>query len=190
MVVEDADHVFRDDYGTWDASDRIEVHSQGTAAGGTGWYGINDIAQHYMTGPNTLSGSWAAWAADGGVIDPDAGFEYAAVVEGSTIRYEIGVTQFDYYGGISGGQTIVSSLFAGKLVGFDIIVSTRWDSGFGMYAENLMTNKFQDAGQFAKYTLVDTLSVVPAAGDLDEDGDVDLFDVILYTEEWLGGVFY
>jgi hypothetical protein len=60
-----------------------------------------------------------------------------------------------------------------------------------MLSENLMTNKSLDAGQFAKYVLVDQANPDTAhiVGDLDEDGDVDLADVAGFAENWLAGVY-
>ncbi|MHC4867817.1 MAG: right-handed parallel beta-helix repeat-containing protein, partial [Planctomycetota bacterium] len=93
VVVQDGNHVFSDEYVSWDASDRIEIYTQGDAEGGTGWYGIYDAAQHYMVGPNTAGGAWATWAL-GDPIDPNVGLEYAVSVVGNQIRYEVGIPQF------------------------------------------------------------------------------------------------
>jgi hypothetical protein len=191
VKVEDANHIFSDVYGTWNTSDRIEVHSQATAAGGTGWFGIYDIAQHYMVAPDTSTDSWAVLG-DGLTVNPDMGLEYAVTVNGPTIKYEIGVTQFDNYGGISGGSTNISSLYEGEMVGFDIIASTRWATDFGMLSENLMTNKSTDADQFAKYILVNQTTskgYTPLIGDIDEDSYVNLADLALMLRNWLYGVY-
>jgi hypothetical protein len=152
VVVNDRDHVFRDDYGTWNASDRIEVYSQGDAEGGSGWTRVYDIAQQYMVGPKTSGGSWAYWGV-GEFIGGDAGFEYVITVNGDQIIYEVGVTQFDNYGSFSGGDTIKTQLKVGKIVRFDVVIDTRYSGGFGMLSENTMTGKYNNANSIALYKL-------------------------------------
>ncbi|MBN1123526.1 MAG: hypothetical protein JXA82_00865 [Sedimentisphaerales bacterium] len=49
-MVTDMDHVFSDGFESGDASDRLEVYCQGSAAGGTDWQGDYDIAQQYHVG--------------------------------------------------------------------------------------------------------------------------------------------
>jgi len=182
VVVNDTDHVFTDEYVSWDASDRIEVYSQGDAEGGTGWYGIYDAAQQYYVAPDTIGGSWATWAL-GGTPGTDVGLEYAVNVNGAQIIYEVGVRQFDNYGGLSGGETVLTDLYAGHVVDFDVVACTRWDTvNFGMLSENLMTGKHKDAGKFAKYLLVDEIFSV----DLDGNGVVNYADLEILFENWPG----
>jgi len=181
VVVNDTNHVFLDEYVYWNASDRIEVYSQGDAEGGTGWSGIYDVAQHYYVAPDTIGGSWTTWAL-GGTLGEDAGLEYAVGVDGAEIIYEVGVRMFDNYGNFSGGETLLTDLHAGHVVGFDIVVCTRWDTvNFGMLSENLMTGKFNDAGKFAKYMLVDEIFSI----DLDGNGVIDYGDVRVLADNWL-----
>jgi hypothetical protein len=189
VMVEDHDHIFRDDYGVWDASDRIEVYSQGDSAGGSGWTWTYDVAQHYMVGPNTSGGGWANWS-HGEAISPDVGLEYAVAVTGDWITYEVGVPQFDNYGGFSGGETVETQLREGHVVRFDVVVDTRWGAdGFGMLSENDMTGKFDNADSIALYMLVDELA--PGCdyptGDLDENGVLDYADLAIFADEWLWG---
>jgi hypothetical protein len=182
VVVDDTDHVFTDDYISWDASDRIEIYSQGDAEGGSGWYGVYDAAQHYMVGPNTSGGVWTSWG-DGSVLASNAGLERAVAKYGGRIVYEIGVQMFDNYGGISGGDTIVTDLDVGDVVGIDLVASTRRSGGFGMLSENLLTGKYNDADQFALYLLVEHVG----CADLDGDGANTLKDVRILAENWLAG---
>ncbi len=188
VVVNDSNHVFTDEYIKWDASDRIEIYSQGDAEGGTGWLRVYDVAQQYMMGPNTSGGSWATWAY-GEALGADVGLEYAVAVNGDQIIHEAGVLMFDNYAGFSGGTTIVTELKPGHVVGFDVLVSSRWESdGFGMLSENLMTGKSGDAAQFARYTLAEQTSVLPYASrdaDLDKNGIIDWFDLAVLAENWL-----
>ncbi len=189
VIVDDIDHVFQDGYVAWDASDRLEIYSQGDAAGGTGWYGIYDTAQHYMAGPNTAGGCWATWAL-GQTLIGDEGLECAVVVDGNQIIYEIGVTQFDNYGGFSGGDTIVTDLETGHVVRFDVVADTRWQDGFSMLSENMMAGKYLDAGQFARYILVEDLDTpicydFDLLSDLNVDCVIDFADLAILVEGWL-----
>ncbi len=191
VVVHDTAWWFTEVYTAWDASDRIEVYCQGDAAGGTGWGGGDyDVAQQYMVGADGAGGAWAAWGW-GEAIGEDAGFEYAVSVSGDMIIYEVGVSAFDHNGGLSGGDTIVTDLHSGAVVGFDLVVDTRWASaGFGMLSENLMTGKSIDAGQFARYVLIDTGSGAGRFDVADQNGNgiMEFDDLVRFAEEWLWGV--
>lgn len=178
---------FMEAYTAWDASDRIEIYCQGDGAGGTGWSQEYDIAQQYMVGADGAGGAWASWGR-GYAIEEDAGFEYAVNVIGGIVIYEVGVTAFDHYGGLSGEETVLSELQAGDVVGFDIVVDTRWaENGFGMLSENLMTGKSLDAGKFARYVLVDAEVGEERidVADLNRDGFVGVGDLLLFAENWL-----
>jgi len=181
VVVNDTSHVFLDEYVNWDASDRIEIYSQGDAEGGTGWYRIYDAAQQYCVAPDTIGGNWATWAL-GETLEEDVGLEYAVRIVGNFIIYEVGVRMFDNYGGFSGTETLVTDLHAGHVVGFDILASTRRDTvNFGMLSENLMTGKYKDAGKFASYILVDET----VSADLDGNGAKNYADLGILVESWL-----
>jgi hypothetical protein len=183
VIVNDADHVFLDEYVTWDASDRLEVYSQGDAEGGSGWIGTYDVAQQYYVAPDTSDGNWATCAL-GEMIDEDVGLEYAVGVDGTEIIYEVGVRMFDNYGGFSGGETLLTELHVGHVVGFDIVACTRSDTNeFGMLSENLMMGKFNDAGKFGKYILVDEFF----STDLDGNGENNYADLGILFESWLWG---
>jgi hypothetical protein len=183
VVVNDTSHVFLDEYLAWDASDLLEVYSQGDAEDGAGWNGIYDVAQQYYVAPDTYGESWATWAR-GLTLGPDVGLEYAVDVNGPQIIYEVGVRGFDNYGGFSGGETVVTDLHAGHVVGFDLVVCTRSDANdFGMLSENLMTYKYNDASRFAKYLLVD--KIFPA--DMDGNGANNYADLGIFFDSWLWG---
>jgi hypothetical protein len=187
VIVEDFNHIFRDDYGTFSASDRLELCSQGDAAGGSYTF-LQDIAQQYIIAPDTNNGSWATL----GFGEPNiAGtdLEYAVKVKGDLIIYEAGVKQFDNYGGKSGGETIVTDLHAGHVVRFDVVADTRWsDTGFGMLSENNMASKFRIADNIAKYTLVKQSERPPCLelkADLDRNCIVNFKDLALFCDDWL-----
>ena len=187
VIVDDTDHVFRDDYGNWDASDRIEVYSQGDAAGGSGWSGVYDVAQQYMVAPDTMGGCWATWGL-GQTIEPEAGFEYAVIDYGGPLIYEVGVQMFDNYGARSGGETVITNLSTGHIVRFDVLANTRWgQEGFGMLSENTMTGKHKNADNIAIYTLVEQPGeqCILLAADLDRNGVLNFVDLAIFVDNWL-----
>ena len=96
-------------------------------------------------------------------IAPDVKLDYAVRVDGDKIIYEVGIPQFDNYGGISGGQTVPTDLKVGHVVAFDVIADTRHSAGFGMLSENLMIEKFKNADSFAQQVL--TLTNVERANN-------------------------
>jgi hypothetical protein len=186
VIVEDTNHIFQDYFGAWDDSDRLELYSQGDAEGGD--YGDNqEIAQQYFVAPDANDGSWATMR-DGLPIS-GSDLEYAVKVNGDLIIYEVGVKQFDYFGGLSGGETIVTKLGVGHVVRFDVVVSTRWsDVGFGMLSENTMKRKWRKANHIALYILSDKVLAppyIPLIGDLNRNGVVDWLDLQILCNDWL-----
>jgi hypothetical protein len=190
VIAYDSNHVFSDEYVDWDASDRIEIYSQGDAEGGSGWTGVYDVAQHYMAGPNTADGSWATWG-QGEPLDANVGLECAVVVDGDQIIYEVGVTQFDNYGGFSAGETIITDLDVGDVVRFDVVASSRFSDGFGMISENQMTGKYNNADRIARYMLVGESGGPPCLEqrvfDLDGNCVTSFADLWILVEQWLAG---
>ena len=181
-----------------DSADSIEIYSQGSGAGGTGWSGEFDVAQQYRAAPDTdvdqssiwNGGQWYVWGT-GEEIDVGVGFECVVDVSGSVTTYELGIPQFDSYEGLSaGGSTVVTQLDVNDVVGLDIIAFTidDWLNHHGYLAANTMTGKWDDAGQFAQYTLVEELT----CGDLGywsadingEDCRVNFADYTTLADEW------
>jgi len=205
VVVDDAEMIFADEPGSSISSDRIEVYSQGDAAGGTGW-GAHpadtkyfDIAQHYMIGSKVDEVThWACFATEGVDVNYDVGagfaeLEHAVVVDdlNGRIIYEIGVQQYDNYGGESGGDTIVTALEVGHVVGFDIIATSRHNTApnYTMLAENTMVTKYRDAGQFQQYVLSGGADVCGDWGykrsDVNKDCIVSLEDFADLASNWM-----
>ncbi|MHB9071774.1 MAG: hypothetical protein ACYC54_15550, partial [Sedimentisphaerales bacterium] len=203
VIVHDSSMFMADSPGNYDDSDRIEVYSQGDNAGGTA-YGAGgselfDIAQQYLIGSkNNKIDHWAVFANN----DPNVGagyaeFEHAVVVDdvNHTITYEIGVKQYDNYGGISQAPTVVMDMQAGDTVGFDIIADSRFSSDpwdFGMLAENLDTDKFYNASAFAHYTLEGVECGYYGYKQADISGPagapdciVNLYDFAAMASEWM-----
>ena len=202
VILTDTAHYFGDcgeaGYGVgWDNFDVIEVYSQGDAVGGDYSNVINKNAQYYLVGAtgDETSGygqraTWPTCAALGGVEDPC--LQYAVVVDGDEIVYELGIVQYDEFAGTDGsGSTTVTQLDADDVVRFDLIVDSRWGTNagdFGMLAENLMELKPWTADDFQQYRLVTS----PACGDwgyydadFDHDCIVNLRDFSKIAANWL-----
>ena len=198
VVVDDGDHVFYNIPENWNTSDRLEIYCQGDPNGGlhygAGGEGYFDKAQQYATGPGETTGyTWMTWAeGTSTAVTPALGLESVAVVNGSVITYELGVPVFDWYGGLSGAVTVTTALDEWDEVGFDIIADTLWTpAGFGMLAENMMTGKWDDAGQFQKFMLL-SAAMDPYCGDwgyleadIDKDCEVGLSDFAEIAAQWL-----
>jgi len=192
VVVNDPDRTFI----TYNyAADELEIYSQGSAAGGMGWGAggtdYYDVAQQYFVGADGSGGQWTAWANLALDIGTDAEFESAVVVSGNVITYEVGIKQFNNYGGRSGGSTVVTALEPGIYVGFDVIVDTVFSGGSSMISENLFTGKYNDAGQFQQYELVNTLPQQYCGdwgylgGDFDENCRVNFADFATLGLQWM-----
>jgi hypothetical protein len=177
--------------------DSIEIYSQGSGAGGTGWSGEFDVAQQYRLGPATNSPGtgnwngnwWCVWGTDSllqeQIPDPNLGFVCSVDVTGNKTTYEIEVPQYDSYEGLSGSGTRVrSDLQVGDVIGFDVVAITVKNIGtdVGAWANNQTTGKFNDAGQFADFTLSCSEGSWPA--DLSGDCDVNFIDHALLESQW------
>ena len=195
VVVDDGDHVFENTPTNWNSSDRIEVYSQGDPNGAIG-YGAGgtenfDKAQQYAIGPKITSGTWANWGT-GEYLNPVAsGLEKATVVNGSVITYEIGVPQYIWNGALTYEPTVIRDVTAGDIVGLDIIANTKYADGFGMYSENLWTQKYYNASKFRRWLLADALPERQCGEwgylgqDLNRDCTVDLLDFVDMAGMWL-----
>ena len=203
VVVNDANRIFTDGYVDWDDADIIEVYSHGDETGGD-HYGISsfgwfDTAQQYIVGANTNQIDYWAVLGSG---DPNVGpgytdLLYSVAVDDTNdlIVYELGVKQFDNYGGISGGSTVISDLTSGDIVGFDIVVGTRYGTNpgdFGMLAANMMLNKYVYTSAFQKYTLIGTDCDALGYPGADISGPagvpdcvVNLYDFAALASDWM-----
>lgn len=192
VVIKDSSHIFSDSYSTWDKSDRIEVYCQATAANGPYNRQTCENAQKYFVAPTSSGDSWASFSGNLSSVS-NTGFEYSVKVKGDYFVYEVGVTPFEYYGGpVDKKDRIpdrIVDLKTGNIIGFDITAITCIaNSGYaGMLSENLMTGKSEDAGKFAKYTLIKDISSqeMMTAQDLNRDFLVNIEDFAILAMEWL-----
>ena len=198
VIVDETVQYFASQYYGSDTQDHIEVYSQGSGAGGTGWSGEFDVAQQYRTAPDTDTdgssvwngGQWSVWGT-GEAIAPAVGFVSEVNVTGSVTTYELAIPQFDSYEGLTpSGSTVVTQLDVGDVIGLDIIAFTIDDfvTDYGYLSENMMTGKWNDANQFAKYTLVEDLAcgdVGYATADIvGLDCGVNFADFVLMAGQW------
>jgi hypothetical protein len=172
VVVDEGTQHWNTDYTGSANQDMLEVFSDAGGSNGTGWANEYDLAQHYRVSPDTNSngsstwngGSWQVWA-NGDTIAPAVGMTSAVNVAGSVTTYELAVPQFNSYQGLSaGGTTVLRDLMANDVIAFDLLVFTikTFNVDIGWRAENTAVPKSDDAGTFARYTLVENL----ACGDL------------------------
>ena len=193
VVVTDTQRVFVDfeDNTSYDSSDRIEVYSQGRAAGA-----YCDKAQQYIVAPGASTGTvWASWPLGYPLMgSPAPGLEYSCRIVGNDIIYELAIPMYDNYAGRLGstGSTTITQLQTDRIVGLDIVVDSRWDinneGAFGMLAANSDTGKFHNASAFAKYKLVEQTPCGAwgyAAGDIDENCVVNFKDFAKLAQQWL-----
>ena len=185
VVVDDRDHVLSDFPFAWDSHDHVEIYSQGDPNSGDTYDPNYVIAQQYIVGEGTTT-NWGFWA-DGSDIAGDAEFEYATDVSGTELIYEVGVKQFNIYGGKSSETTVVRDLAAGDVVGFDIVAFSRYTGDYEMKSENTMTGKYNDASAFRQYTLLagDCGRWGYHDGDTNEDCKVDFADFAEMAHNWM-----
>ena len=191
--VEDTSHALSATFVCDDCQDCVEIYSQGSGAGGTGWTGEFDVAQQYRVGPSdVVDNEWAVWGTSE-AIDPGVGLAYEAKISGTVITYEMAVPQFDTYEGLSGsGTTVPTQLDAGDVIGLDIVAISRQlpvlPYTTSWWAENLDSGKFDNAGQFAQYTLVEGLGCGDVgywSADTTTDCDVNLVDYASLADDWM-----
>ncbi|OHB53905.1 MAG: hypothetical protein A2Y12_09425 [Planctomycetes bacterium GWF2_42_9] len=190
VIVKDTVQFFTDEYEDWSNSDRLEIFSQGSGAGGQYDTSHSDIAQQYFLGINTAgNGYWACWWPGDPLIDTN--LEAAVSINGQDMIYELGVQMFDNFGGRGYGETVVSQLITGKHVRFDIVIDTR--SGFdieqfGVLATTEAQNRYDNADNILEYELVES---IPCGGwgyqngDLNADCLVNFKDLAMVASDWM-----
>lgn len=123
VKVQDTAHIFSDSNTGWGNSDAVEMTIHTT--GSTGNYPLyHEPAQQWTVGITTaLDGS--VWATAGypdiyGAYTPTASqFQAASSINGQWLYYEAAITPFEYFGGISDEDDVMSPLSAGMTIGLD-----------------------------------------------------------------------
>ena len=221
VVVEDTEHVFvnvdTEPYYYYpykpsqsNRQDALAIFSQGDAAGGS-YDNTNATAQYYRIGYDGLGGDWGYWGYKFAVQNPipaSANFEYKVRIDpadSNRIIYEVGLAQFDNYGGAGGsGGTVASSLQSGDTIKLDVIVESKTVSyGYGIMGVEVGTFAYNlpapgqwireyDASEFLDYTLNESYpSGLPCGNwgylpyDLNKNCRVDLADFATLANEWL-----
>jgi hypothetical protein len=199
VVVPDTDRNFEDDPCSWNTSDRIEVYSQGSGLGGGNYNADQDFAQQYVLGVTDADNN-ALWAELGnGTALGSVDLLYAGTVDtvNNEIIYELGIKQYDNYDA-AGAGTVVSDLAAGDTVRLDIVAGTLFysmflsDYDYGMWSENMLGGKFENADAIAEYTLMEvdcglwgymSADITGAGGA--PDCVVDLNDFAALASAWM-----
>ena len=165
VKLNDTDTVYHT-YSTWDGQDDVEIYCKGDPnlpgeiipdASYDDYY---DVAQQYMVGlKSDLTSTWMTYGV--GVsweVSPqwDPGLE-AAVVRTPNgggydeVTYEFKVVPYTYFGRLVEymGAIEQSDLFAGKEVGFDLVISDKGDGNFGMLCPNAVGGKSSNYTKFS-----------------------------------------
>jgi hypothetical protein len=191
VKVRDQNHVFTNTYVDWNAQDDVEIYLH-TTGGPTVYYPNCEAAQQYTVGINT-SGT-DVWAVLGNsmmypyMYSVPAGAEYCVAkghAEGEWLYYEVTLTPYEFLGVVNSTPSIISSLAAGDVIGFDVVVGGKNGSAgdFGMKSANLMTGKAGNYTTFQSYKL----SAAPAIpGDANIDGMVDVGDLGILAANYGG----
>jgi hypothetical protein len=190
VKVLDTAHSFGSDYGTWYGRDAVEIYLHTTGADPDLNYHANQetTAQQYVIGikPGTTNQVWASLT-DTNAMPTEAGFQAAGKINGDWIYYEVAMTPFEYFGGLSGQPNILSPLHAGDQIGLDVCVvgndgtannysnATPPMAGYtGMKSANLMPAKFAYWENLQVHPLGPMLQI---PGDANTDGKVDVSDL-------------
>jgi hypothetical protein len=194
VVVEDANNIYTDGWGgNWNVSDRIEIYSQGSAAGGSLYAPEHDFAQQYVIGANdTLPGAWAVFGFNEGPVGP-SNAEIAVAKSPGQVIYEVAIVQYDSYAENGGDpNTVITDLVDGSTVGFDVLVGSKFSpdsADFGLLSENLDLDKNIHASNFAQYKLVQSATQCGDWGyfsaDITEDCIVNYFDFSKFGLDWM-----
>lgn len=135
----------RSSWGGWNLQDDFELYVHGLP--GTSpqdYYDTQSSAQQYFLGlSDNESDAW--------VYNPQgvtAPVTVAAQRNGNLLTYECAIQAYDLYG------STPSAFELGDMVGFDVIVGTRMNSGsFAMTSHNNLRGKFDDTEQIAQHEL-------------------------------------
>jgi hypothetical protein len=190
VKVRDTSHYFTNTYTGWDRRDAIEVYLHtGNPMGSNEYSGKWEGAQQYAVGIKNISGLnqvWTNLADYNGSIPAGTGLVAAGKVVGEWINYEVEMTPFDYYGGITSQPNIVAALNPNDLIGLDVCVASCDNESFfaGMKSENDMKQKSFYYDRFGLHKLVAAPTLRP--GDANGDGAVDVGDLGILAANYGG----
>jgi len=188
--VTDTDQWFNMTYMGWDQQDDIEIYIKGDVnATGSPWPPVDwAIGQQFIVGYDSFGGNWAIWP-DTQLVNtetPAVGLTTAVAVSGNEIIYEFSATPWDNYTGKGGdGNDVRTDLYAGKVIGFDVVIAVKATSDFGMLCANTDKSKAYDVGLYANLVCTDGrwANYIPA--DFDTDFYVDFQDFDKLAQKWL-----
>ncbi|NLE28784.1 MAG: hypothetical protein GX629_03830, partial [Phycisphaerae bacterium] len=159
VKVNDPDRIFLDMYDKWNTQDGVEIYVHTTGGEPYAYEDTQSTAQQYVVGlkanrtGNPANDLWKTFAGDNpisGELAGQIGFQAAGVVEvdgqgnpTGWLFYEAAVKAYEYLD-LTGGESIVSPLSAGDIVGVDVVICDKHASGFGMKSENTLLTKHDD----------------------------------------------
>jgi hypothetical protein len=186
VKVQDLHHSLTDTCGMWNARDAIEVYLHTTGSGNVNYYVNQDVAQQYILGIKTSNQNqvWMSLS-DKGFVPSTAGFEAAGKVDGEWLYYEMAMTPFEYFGGITGQPNIISTLTAGSVIGLDVCVVSHDGTQYaGMKSENMMKSKSSNWQRFGLHKIAAAPALRP--GDANGDRMVDVGDLGILAANYGG----
>jgi len=175
VKVLDTAHHFTDNYDVWNTRDAVELYLHTTSMDGVNYGLTQETAQEYAIGI-TAGDPNAVWTAIGSnkSVPPSADFQAAGRVDGQWLYYEAALTPFEYFGGFTSRPNVISTLYAGEVIGLDVtVVSHNGSTYTGMKSENAMGAKFGDYTRFGLHQLA--AAAIP--GDANNDSKVDVSDL-------------
>lgn len=194
VKVKDPNLVLSDNYIDWESQDGIEVYVHTTGDQPYDYSQTQSSAQQYILGikeNRTGNPHNDVWYTLGGVRDvlgDENSFDAAGVVEIDGVSgeptgwlfYELKVTAYEYLG-LTIGNSIISPLAAGNIVGVDVTACDLNDNGFGMMAPNSLTNKYSDWRRISLHKLEESIP-----GDANYDKKVDVGDLGILAANYGG----
>jgi hypothetical protein len=169
---------------TWNGGDMAEIYIDAGNTNQADYYtgadGAFVYAQQLTFGRGVADGT--EWGVVAGQSTPEhealnSGVvaAYKSSIVGDVYSYEMAIKPYEYFIFEDPASSTEYVLESGMVIGFDVIMSSQNDAGFGMKCENNIQAKWASAANFADYTLVDAVINLP--GDANGDGVVNVGDL-------------
>jgi hypothetical protein len=179
----DTQHFLSSQIVPWNVVDQIEICLDAGNSNDTA-YSYNDgywkNAQEYCGGTGGYAGSeWFAVAGQPAYEAIESGIisAFKAKVSGDVFAYEVAIKPYHEFNLADPESSTQVVLTPGRVLGLDVLINSKSTTNFGMYCENMMVGKWQNAAQFRDYTLV-----IP--GDATMDGKVNVGDLAILAANY------
>lgn len=194
VKVVDTQHNFKA-YSVEDANvyDRIDLHVQGTNAGGAIVSANYNAGQIYTIGRDSSGSTWVTLGHTD--VNPDAiqGVSAATSLNGDEIIYEVAVIPYDVFEGRISGTVTPTDLINNKVVKLDVICASRYSMAdvcsYGLLGDNKKYLKFNLADGWNTVTCKQTLPTTCGSwgyesADIDKNCKVDFKDLAKFGSTW------